>query len=682
MTIRFICSVIICLSCFQIRAVTFTVVSTNDSGAGTLRNAISSANVTPGSPHSIIFNIPTTDAGYNSTTGVWTISPLTALPYITGSNITIDGMSQTTFAGNTNPNGPEIDLDGRHEIDYGFFVINGSAITIKGFIIRRFIYGIEISGASSQNHLICGNYIGVNYNASDTSGCYIGIEILNSAGNAMIGGTNPEDRNIVSGNYHIGIRLLNSSNNTLYNNYIGTDRTGMYALPNFDGLSLEAVTQNNIIGGSGTGMRNIISGNYAYGLPLIGLHTRFNIIKGNYIGTNASGTDSIPNTYGILFDDGSRYNTIGGYLTGEGNVLSGNSGYGLFIYNLGTTENYIYGNYIGTDYTGMYAIPNGNGIVIDGVATKHYIDKNIISGNIQQGIVIHITGSNNHIITRNFIGTDITGQQPLGNGSDGVRIAEGGQNNIIGIAPDSGNVIAFNGGNGVLVMTPADYSNKISGNSIHSNALLGIDLWPEGVTNNDPGDADTTSNAGMNYPVITNTSYNSGTGETTIEGYLDTPGPENCSVELFLSDNDASGHGEGLQFIATLSPIANGTFSYSFSTPFLINTICATATDATNNTSEFSENATLPPPNSFEQFDECQILSIYPNPADDEFYLQGTISQNSILEIFNSNGNLFITFPVKDVADSYNVSSLPQGLYIIEIHKKNQSFFNTLIIQR
>jgi hypothetical protein len=637
------CLFLLCFSNNIAFSAVFTVTNTNDSGSGSLRAAITSANITPGSPHSIVFNIPSTDPGYNMSQGTWRIAPSTGLPYITGSNITIDGTTQTLFAGNTNPDGPEIDLDGNHSTDYCFFIINGSNITIKGFIIRRFTYGIQISGSVSQNHLICSNYIGVNYNASDTSGCYIGIEILNSAGHTMIGGPNPEDRNIVSGNYHIGVRLLSSSNNTLYNNFIGLDRTGTYALPNYDGLSLEAVTQNNIIGGAEANMRNVISGNYAYGLPLIGQHTTNNIIKGNYIGTNSAGNAAVPNTYGILFDDGSRHNVIGGYNPGDGNVLSGNSGYGLFIYNLGTTENYIYGNFIGTDPTGTFAVPNGNGIVIDGVATKHIIDGNVISGNIQQGIVIHITGSNDHIITRNKIGTDINGTNAIANGSDGVRIAEGGQYNNIGIAPDSGNVIAFNGGNGVLIMTPADFCNSISGNSIHSNGILGIDLWPEGVTANDAGDTDTGPNAGMNFPIILSATYNSSTDETTITGMLDSPSPDNCIVELFLSDGDPTGHGEGSSYVGSLFPLPNGTFTHTFSAPFIINLLTATATDSCGNTSEFSANYLLPPPNSLPETPESHGFCVFPNPANDFLFI--TNSQNQIItaEIFSLNGQKVFT---------------------------------------
>ncbi|MBI4648773.1 MAG: hypothetical protein HY738_19840 [Bacteroidia bacterium] len=72
---------------FQVNSTVFTVSNTNDSGAGSLREAITFANYTPGSSHTIVFNIPVTDPGYSATSGVWTIHLQFALPYITKSNI-------------------------------------------------------------------------------------------------------------------------------------------------------------------------------------------------------------------------------------------------------------------------------------------------------------------------------------------------------------------------------------------------------------------------------------------------------------------------------------------------------------------------------------------------------------------------------------------------------------------
>jgi hypothetical protein len=60
---------------------TIVVTNTNDSGAGSLRQAITEAENLPG-PDSIVFNIPVSDPNYNNTTGVWTIQPATELPYL------------------------------------------------------------------------------------------------------------------------------------------------------------------------------------------------------------------------------------------------------------------------------------------------------------------------------------------------------------------------------------------------------------------------------------------------------------------------------------------------------------------------------------------------------------------------------------------------------------------------
>ncbi|PIV58370.1 MAG: hypothetical protein COS14_09945, partial [Bacteroidetes bacterium CG02_land_8_20_14_3_00_31_25] len=104
---------------------TFVVTNTNDAGAGSLRQAITNTNAYPGS-HTINFNILTTDAGYNSSQGIWTISQTSTLPIITHSNVLIDGTSQTIFAGNTNIYGPEIMLDGSNQpwADFAFHVYN------------------------------------------------------------------------------------------------------------------------------------------------------------------------------------------------------------------------------------------------------------------------------------------------------------------------------------------------------------------------------------------------------------------------------------------------------------------------------------------------------------------------------------------------------------------------------
>ncbi|MDX9931730.1 MAG: T9SS type A sorting domain-containing protein, partial [Bacteroidales bacterium] len=435
---------------------------------------------------------------------------------------------------------------------------------------------------------------------------------------------------------------------------------------NYDGLSLEAFTQYNQIGGNTPAECNVISGNVAYGLPLIGYDTQHNIIQGNYIGTNAAGTAAVANTYGILFDDGSHYNTVGGLGNGEGNLLSGNSGYGLFLYNNGTTENWCYGNLIGTDFSGTSAVPNGNGVVIDGIATRHILDKNVISGNIQSGIAIHITGTNEHHITRNFIGTDITGTQPLGNGGDGIRIAEGGQYNVIG-GPDSGNVIAYNGGNGITVLTAADYGNTFSENLIYGNAQLGIDLYPQGVTDNDAGDSDAGANQLMNFPVLDSASYDAGSGQTTVYGHLDHPLAQFCRVELFGSSNDVSNHGQANEYLGAATPASGGAFSFEITNVIAWNFVTATATDSSGNTSEFALNLELPGPNAISEQNNTNVFRVYPNPASNYLVIENCAGSYFQLKLINTAGQIVLSQNDYSLEAIVDVASLERGAYLVVI---------------
>jgi hypothetical protein len=652
-------------------AVTYTVTNTADSGPGSLRQALTNA-YTPAASILINFDIGTGDAGYNSTTGVWTITPLSTLPYIINSNVIIDGTTQTTTHGNTNPNGPEIMLFGNGTIDYGLFIFNSSNCIISGFIISKFIYGVEIAGNLSRNNQVRGNYIGTNYNASDTLGNNIGIEILGGPKHNSIGGTVAAYHNIVSGNNHIGIRIANADSNIVAGNYVGVDRTGTYALRNYDGISVEGTSKYNIIGSYSVAGRNLVSGNVAYGIPVFGAGCNNNTIIGNYIGTDVTGNIAIPNTYGVLFDDGASFNLLGGRKSGAGNLISGNSGYGVFIYNNSTNSDTVVGNLIGTKANGTQALPNINGVVIDGIPRYNIVDSNVISGNLQQGIVIHATGTDYNVITRNFIGTDITGQTAIPNQIDGIRIGEGPQHTLIGGSQATGNIIANNGGNGITVMTEGDYYNRISGNSIHNNVLLGIDLYPAGINANDANDADTGPNFGMNYPVITQADYNSVSGNYVIAGTIDTPSPSSVTIELFRSDFVD----EGEVFLTSVTPDAAGNFNTVVVAGIWGgNYIIATATDALGNTSEFSAPRIV---SAINESTGNLPFSLYPVPAKDKVTLQfSPQSETMMIHVMNMMGATVITKTVSPEAGSIsfdmNVSGLASGMYMLQFISGNRS---------
>ena len=91
-------------------------------------------------------------------------------------------------------------------------------------------------------------------------------------------------------------------------------------------------------------------------------------------------------------------------------------------------------NLIGTDVTGIQAIPNTAGIVIDGISYQNTIDSNVIAGNLEMGIGIDITGSDSNVIVRNRIGVALNGSA-LPNGMDGIRISQGPVGTAIGGSP-------------------------------------------------------------------------------------------------------------------------------------------------------------------------------------------------------------------------------------------------------
>jgi hypothetical protein len=176
----------------------------------------------------------------------------------------------------------------------------------------------------------------------------------------------------------------------------------------------------------------------------------------------------------------------------------------------------------------------------------------------------------------------------LGNGLDGIAVRNNAADNRVGPA----NVIAFNGLNGVLLAASAGNGNAVRSNAIFGNGALGIDLGGDGPTANDGADADTGPNQIQNYPVITSALTSSDT--TTIEWTLDSTANSVFQIDFFLSSTiDLSGSGESQRYLgsATVEIDATGHGDFSITLPLAVPAdqfITATATDAGDNTSEFS----------------------------------------------------------------------------------------------
>jgi uncharacterized repeat protein (TIGR01451 family) len=352
-----------------------------------------------------------------------------------------------------------------------------------------------------------------------------------------------------------GLPTSASTSNVVQGNFIGTDVTGTQALGNQgSGISLSGGTQN-VIGGTVPGASNLISANVGGGVLIAGADALNTTVQGNFIGTDATGTQALGNQGSGISLSGGTQSTIGGAVPEARNLISGNSGSGILITG-GVTNTTVQGNFIGTDATGTQALGNSLAGVDDqsGIGTR--IDTgNIISANGAGGVNLSGTATAAQV-QGNRIGTDGSGTQDLGNVGFGVRIATG--NNTIGGPAGPGNIIAFTRpdpsgrGPGVTVASGA-FGNSILSNAISNNAGLGIDLNDDGAVQlNDPGDGDAGANNGQNFPEISQAGTGIVGGATLIQGIFNSQPNAAFTLQFFANTaSDPSGFGEG-QTLLTL----------------------------------------------------------------------------------------------------------------------------------
>lgn len=527
----------------------FTVTTTADSGPGSLRQAILDANASPG-PDVIRFAIPGS--------GIPTIALRAPLPDITEA-VTIDGTTQAAGRVEINGAGAGLGVNG--------LTVRGGNSVLRGLVINRFNVNLV--------RLLGGDW-------------------LNSGGSAIV---------------------LASSNNLVEGNFLGTDASGRSALGN--GLAGVVVTgPQNVIGGTSASARNVISGN----LIAIGIATataRQNRVQGNYLGTDVDGSIAIANSGGVVIL-GALNNVVGGVTAPERNIISGNtkplpvpslnvSG-GVAVGNLnsfqGAAGNLIQGNFIGTTATGMAALGNGGPGVFIGEAPNNTVGgtsrgaRNVIAANRGEGVQVYGSNATGNLVQGNLIGVAADGTTPLGNGAAGVLLTASASTTLIGGTADAaGNVIAFNGGGGVIVQSGT--GNSLLSNSIFSNTGLGIDLGGDGVTSNDDRDLDGGANNSQNFPTITSATFSDSTG--TIRGTLGSTSVTSFRMEVFSSATcDPSGFGEGQRLLTTTSIATDATGATNFFVTIPLATtarqfITATVTTSSGDTSEFSNCVELVP---------------------------------------------------------------------------------------
>ena len=379
----------------------------------------------------------------------------------------------------------------------------------------------------------------------------------------------------------------------------GTTQPGFAGTPivQIDGSLAGNGVHGLVVAGGTSTVRGLAVGRFGGTGVGDGLHVQGaggNVIEGNYLGTDVTGTVAQPNTGSGVVADNVTGNTIGSTVASGRNLLSGNAGSGVVITGSSATTNIVEGNFIGTRAGGTGALGNGSrGVLVDGAPGNTIgisnVLPNVISGNGSEGVVINGSGATGTIVRGNYIGTDASGMSAVRNTLAGLRILSSNAS-VGGGTVGQRNFIGFNGGNGVTVGSGT--GNRLTRNEIFSNSGLGIDLGDDGLTPNDPGDADAGANTLQNDPVLTSAITDS--TSSTITGTFNSRPGTAYTIEFFSCPVcDPSGFGEGKQFfISTMvTTDANGNASINLSQPLPLPVrtyLTATATDPGGNTSEFS----------------------------------------------------------------------------------------------
>jgi hypothetical protein len=321
-----------------------------------------------------------------------------------------------------------------------------------------------------------GNRIGLNVSGTTAhANGGGGVEVASATGNNTVGGVQPGEGNVISGNAGPGVNLNLTTGNSVQGNFIGVAADGRTARPNETGIAIR-FSHDNLIGDAQEGGGNVISGNMGSGVRITGLESDANVIRGNMIGTDSEGAQAVPNGGNGIAIEGGEINVVGGPASGEGNLISGNLQSGVLVSGGSTQGNVVWGNLIGTDATGTASLANGDdGVLIDdspfnAVGLADSGGGNLISGNSAAGVRIIGDSACGNSLRGNRIGTDATGTAPLPNGAHGVFITGGESNLVGGPGPGEGNLVSGNEQIGVSILGPSARNCIVGGN------LIGVDV--------------------------------------------------------------------------------------------------------------------------------------------------------------------------------------------------------------
>jgi hypothetical protein len=284
----------------------------------------------------------------------------------------------------------------------------------------------------------------------------------------------------------------------------------------------------------------------------------------------------------------------------------------------------------------------------------------------------------------------------LQNSWEGIYISDGAHSNTIGgINPGDGNVIAFNDSDGINI-EDGGISNRVSGNSIYSNASRGIDLDENNITPNDSCDVDSGTNMYQNFPLIT--TCVGGQGNVIVGGTFNSTPMSAYQLEFFHSDEcDDSGYGEGKVFLGAgqlvLGASCESMFGFSF--PSGVNAsgvVTATATDEFGNTSQFSLCCDVIAPAVAEAVETPRSFALeqnYPNPFNPSTTLRFSVSEltKARLVVYDLRGSL-----IKTVFDGmatqglhevhFDATGLASGIYFYTLQAEGRSRTMKMVLAR
>jgi gliding motility-associated-like protein len=442
-------------------------------------------------------------------------------------------------------------------------IIGGTTAAERNIISGNSSHGIIMTTSSGNS--ILGNYIGTNAAGTAAVGNSAnGIELTNNCVNNKVGGSTADSSNIISGNNQHGVELNVSTSNKIYGNTIGLQADKSSALGNgAHGVLIIAGANTNEIGGVGAGKGNIISANASIGINII--NSNGTLVKSNIIGTSANTQIARGNLAHCIQLQGSRQTIIGGDHATEGNILSAAGGAGINI-DPNCNKTIVKGNYIGTDNTGTLAFGNFViGIIlksdsctiggVNGGEGNIIVDTRLFCG-------LLIADANDNMVKGNNIGVGLN-NAALSNKTDGINISvetngKTASRNIVQY-----NTIAYNTVHGINVGAALnnnsnnnELNNDLRFNSIYCNKKLGISL---NLIN--PADQ---GNNGKTAPIINNALSTSSKVVGLANGLLAT---DHVDIYEMSECLNCDLNPQGKKYVATVSPDAAGNWTYDQGTP-------------------------------------------------------------------------------------------------------------------